>query len=152
MGNKLAKLFSSLAIGWKRAIIIGRFRVDEKVWLLKVTPSYEETKIKLETTWNKCFRTAERFYKTACFCLDNGWNEKAVFDLHQATQHSCMALLRVYTDEKYGVTVVAVTQPIDTSNPGGIFQQNHYKCRSQGCSCNQRTTEVNQEFVSCKIK
>ncbi len=26
--------------------------------------------------------------------------------------------------EKYGITVVAVTQPIDTSNPGGVFQQN----------------------------
>lgn len=60
-------------------------------------PSFEETKRKLETTWNKCFSVAERFYKTACFCLDNGWNEKALFDLHQATQHTCMALLRVYT-------------------------------------------------------
>ena len=59
--------------------------------------SYEETKTKLETTWSKCFRTAEKFYKTACYCLDNGWNEKAMFDLHQATQHTCMALLRVFT-------------------------------------------------------
>lgn len=25
---------------------------------------------------------------------------------------------------KYGVTIIAVTQPIDTSNPGGVFQQN----------------------------
>lgn len=25
--------------------------------------------------------------------------------------------------EKYGVTILAVTQPIDTSNPGGVFQQ-----------------------------
>jgi HEPN domain-containing protein len=60
-------------------------------------PSYKEIKTKIETTWSKCFRTAERFYKSACFCLDNGWNEKALFDLHQATQHTCMALLRVYT-------------------------------------------------------
>ena len=60
-------------------------------------PSYEDTKNRIETTWGKCFQTAERFYKTACFCLDNGWNEKALFDLHQATQHTCMALLRVYT-------------------------------------------------------
>ena len=59
--------------------------------------SHEEAKTKIETSWNKCFVTAERFYKTACFCLDNGWNEKALFDLHQATQHTCMALLRVYT-------------------------------------------------------
>jgi HEPN domain-containing protein len=62
-----------------------------------VVPSHEETKCKIETTWNKCFRTAERFYKTACFCLNNSWNEKALFHLHQATQHTCMALLRVYT-------------------------------------------------------
>jgi uncharacterized protein len=60
-------------------------------------PPYETSKSKLETTWNKCFCIAERFYKTACFCLDNGWNEKALFDLHQATQHTCMALLRIYT-------------------------------------------------------
>jgi uncharacterized protein len=59
--------------------------------------SHEETMSKIEIAWNKCFQTAERFFKTACFCLDNGWNEKAVFDLHQATQHACMALLRVYT-------------------------------------------------------
>ena len=26
--------------------------------------------------------------------------------------------------EKYGITIIAVTQPIDTSNPGGVFQQN----------------------------
>lgn len=26
--------------------------------------------------------------------------------------------------EKYGVTIIAVTQPIDTSIPGGVFQQN----------------------------
>ncbi|WP_207515048.1 recombinase family protein [Longitalea luteola] len=26
--------------------------------------------------------------------------------------------------EKYGVSILAVTQPIDTSNPGGVFQQN----------------------------
>lgn len=60
-------------------------------------PLYEATMSKIETTWNKCFSVAERFYKTACFCLDNGWNEKALFDLHQATQHTCMALLRIYT-------------------------------------------------------
>lgn len=59
--------------------------------------SYQEAKNRIIITWNKCFQTAERFYKTACFCLDNGWNEKALFDLHQATQHTCMALLRVYT-------------------------------------------------------
>lgn len=62
--------------------------------------SPEETKNKLETVWNNCFQTAERFYKTACFCLDNGWNEKALFDLHQATQHTCMALLRVFTGHR----------------------------------------------------
>ena len=26
--------------------------------------------------------------------------------------------------EKYGITILAVTQPIDTSNPRGVFQQN----------------------------
>ncbi|OQP59524.1 hypothetical protein A3860_37445 [Niastella vici] len=59
--------------------------------------SHEETTRKIEAAWNNCYQTAERFFKTACFCLDNDWNEKALFDLHQATQHTCMALLRVYT-------------------------------------------------------
>ena len=59
--------------------------------------SHEETTRKIETVWNNCYQTAEQFFKTACFCLDNDWNEKALFDLHQATQHTCMALLRVYT-------------------------------------------------------
>ncbi len=29
-----------------------------------------------------------------------------------------------------------------------VHEFHYYKCRSHGCNCNQRTTEVNQEFVS----
>jgi HEPN domain-containing protein len=60
-------------------------------------PSFDEAMNRIVTSWNQCFQTAERFYKTASFCLENSWNEKALFDLHQAVQHTCMALLRVYT-------------------------------------------------------
>ena len=42
--------------------------------------------------------------------------------------------------EKYGVTIIAVTQPIDTSNPGGVFQQN-----MQSCLVSMTTSYVGKE-------
>ncbi len=96
VNDLIAKGSRFLTTLYHKAVLV--YNADNSDLLAPQTaPSYEETKNRIESTWNKCFQTAERFYKTACFCLDNGWNEKALFDLHQATQHTCMALLRVYT-------------------------------------------------------
>lgn len=54
-------------------------------------------KNRVEKHWHTCFSQAVQFFKTASYSCDNGWYERAVFDLHQAVQHTCMALLRVFT-------------------------------------------------------
>lgn len=54
-------------------------------------------KARMETSWNKEFVMAQRFYDTAKHCLKNEWNELCLFNLHQSVQHGCMALLRSIT-------------------------------------------------------
>jgi HEPN domain-containing protein len=52
---------------------------------------------RIETNWNRCFGIAQCFFKTATYCFDNGWYERATFDLHQSAQHTCMAMLRAFS-------------------------------------------------------
>ena len=59
-------------------------------------PAIEELKIRMKAHWNQYFTIAQRFYKTAEGCINDDWPEQALFNLHQSTQHSCMALLRVF--------------------------------------------------------
>jgi HEPN domain-containing protein len=54
-------------------------------------------KNKITANWNQCFTIAQRFFKAATDCLQDGWNEQAIFNLHQSAQHTCMALLRAVT-------------------------------------------------------
>lgn len=60
-------------------------------------PEFSVLKTKIEQAWEKPFEIAKRFYKSANDCLDSGWPEQAMFNLHQTVQHSCMAVLRVFT-------------------------------------------------------
>jgi uncharacterized protein len=92
----IAKNSRFLTTLYRKAVLVYNDSSNDLITPPEVLP-IEETISKLEKTWNKCFHTAEGFYKTACFCLDNELNEKAMFDLHQASQHTCMALLRVFT-------------------------------------------------------
>jgi predicted nucleotidyltransferase len=46
------------------------------------------------------FESARQFYETALFAIDKGWNSRAAFDLHQATErlYHCIFLVRtLYT-------------------------------------------------------
>lgn len=52
---------------------------------------------KAEEAWIKYFGIAQRFMKSATDCLNERWYEQALFNLHQAVQHSCVALIRVFT-------------------------------------------------------
>lgn len=60
-------------------------------------PTKEEMKTRITTQWNRCFTTAQRFFKTATDCQQDNWPEQAVFNLHQAAQHACMGILRGIT-------------------------------------------------------
>ncbi|WP_142683026.1 HEPN domain-containing protein [Chitinophaga polysaccharea] len=60
-------------------------------------PDITTVKSRITDYWDKCFGMAQCFLKSASFCIDGGWHEQAVFNLHQSVQHTCMALLRVFT-------------------------------------------------------
>ncbi|MDR6571029.1 HEPN domain-containing protein [Chitinophaga ginsengisegetis] len=64
---------------------------------LTIELTKEEMKTRITTQWNRCFTTAQRFFKTATDCQQDNWPEQAVFNLHQAAQHTCMAILRGIT-------------------------------------------------------
>lgn len=51
----------------------------------------------IEAHWGQCFGLAQRFFTSAAHCLQDGWPEQAVFNLHQCVQHTCMALIRAFT-------------------------------------------------------
>ncbi|GAA3934387.1 hypothetical protein GCM10022209_31050 [Chitinophaga oryziterrae] len=51
----------------------------------------------IEDNWHIRFGMSRRFLKTANYCLDNGWNEQTIFDLHQSVEHACVAIIRAYT-------------------------------------------------------
>ena len=60
-------------------------------------PSAAALKDKIQDTWINAFTIAQRFFKSATNCLQDNWPEQTLFNLHQAVQHTCMALLRVFT-------------------------------------------------------
>jgi HEPN domain-containing protein len=51
----------------------------------------------VEDNWHRRFGMSRRFLMTANYCLDNGWNEQDIFDLHQSVEHACVAIIRAYT-------------------------------------------------------
>ncbi|WPV65420.1 HEPN domain-containing protein [Chitinophaga sp. LS1] len=65
--------------------------------VLPAEPEPQALKGKIEDHWNRCFTIAQRFFKAATDCQQDNWPEQAAFNLHQSTQHACMALLRVFT-------------------------------------------------------
>lgn len=73
---------------------------DEDKQPLRVPPPQPSLDIMIsviEDDWQKCFSVAQCFLKKAIYCNEKEWYEQTVFDLHQATQHACTAILRVYS-------------------------------------------------------
>jgi HEPN domain-containing protein len=60
-------------------------------------PSLDSMISVIEVDWKKCFGVAQCFLNKAIYCNEKEWYEQTVFDLHQATQHACTAILRVYS-------------------------------------------------------
>jgi HEPN domain-containing protein len=52
---------------------------------------------KAETYWNRWFGLAQRFFSLAGHSVTCGWPDQAIFLLHQAVEHTCIALIRVFT-------------------------------------------------------
>jgi HEPN domain-containing protein len=55
------------------------------------------TKGKAEGYWNRWHGLAQHFLSLAAQCVSSGWSNEAVFLLHQAVEHTCIALIRVFT-------------------------------------------------------
>ncbi|SDH66573.1 HEPN domain-containing protein [Chitinophaga filiformis] len=51
----------------------------------------------ISNDWKKGFELAQCFFKKAIYCNENAWYEQTTFDLHQAAQHACMCMLRMYS-------------------------------------------------------
>jgi len=48
------------------------------------------------TYWTKRYDVANHFFQAATHALSEGWNDQAIFMLHQAVEHTCTALIKVY--------------------------------------------------------
>lgn len=60
-------------------------------------PTIEAVVDTIINDWKKGFELAQCFFKKAIFCNENAWYEQTTFDLHQAAQHACMCMLRMYS-------------------------------------------------------
>jgi HEPN domain-containing protein len=61
------------------------------------SPAKEVVLLRIESIWNKWFGLAVKFFNSAIHSLQAGWPDLAMFQLHQATEHTCNAIIRVYT-------------------------------------------------------
>ena len=52
---------------------------------------------KVKTHWSKEYGLAQHFFNTASFSLSSGWPVLTGFLLHQAVEHTCIAMIRAVT-------------------------------------------------------
>src|SRR5690606_8201793 len=50
----------------------------------------------MEDYWTGRYELATHFYQAATHAAAEGWNDQAIFMLHQAVEHTCIALIKVY--------------------------------------------------------
>jgi uncharacterized protein len=78
----------------------------------------------IETNWNRGIGIAQCFFKTATYCIENGWYEQATFDLHQSAQHACMAILRAlsgYRANTHNLTRLLALIASFSQAPAAVF-------------------------------
>ena len=69
---------------------------DTQTFSLNVSRSISLSVSNIEAYWTKRYDLASHFYKGAAHALSQGWNDQAVFMLHQAVEHACTALIKIY--------------------------------------------------------
>lgn len=69
---------------------------DSQAFSLTVSGSTPLAVSTIESYWTKRYDLANHFFQGATHALSEGWNEQAVFMLHQAVEHTCTALIKVY--------------------------------------------------------
>lgn len=78
--------------------LIGRGVVlfDSQTVSLNIPTPTAQIASEVEAYWKKRYDVACNFYRSATYALLQGWNSQAVFLLHQAVEHTCIALIKVY--------------------------------------------------------
>jgi uncharacterized protein len=69
---------------------------DTQTFSLNVSRCIPLSVSSLEAYWTKRYDLASHFYEGAAHALSQGWNDQAVFMLHQAVEHACTALIKIY--------------------------------------------------------
>ena len=79
---------------------------------------------KAEAIWGRWYDMAKRFYLLALHSLSCEWPDQSVFLLHQAVEHTCIALIRVFTGYRSNThnlaRLLAMTENFSPI-PTGIF-------------------------------
>jgi len=79
---------------------------------------------KVEAIWDRWYAMAKRFYLLALHSLACEWSDQSVFLLHQAVEHTCIALIRVFTGYRSNThnlsRLLAMTENF-SAIPSGIF-------------------------------
>ena len=73
---------------------------DTQTFSLNATRSIPLSLSNVQAYWTKRYDLASHFYKGAAHALSQGWNDQAVFMLHQAVEHACTALIKIYLGYK----------------------------------------------------
>jgi HEPN domain-containing protein len=74
----------------------GEVLFDSQAFSLTVPRSIPLAVSNIEAYWTKRHDLANHFFQGATHALSEGWNDQAVFMLHQAVEHACTALIKVY--------------------------------------------------------
>jgi HEPN domain-containing protein len=91
--KKGSHFFSSLI---ERGVVL----FDSKTVSLNSPTPIAQVASEVEAYWKKRYDVASNFYRSAAHALSQGWNSQAVFLLHQAVEHACVALIKIYMGYK----------------------------------------------------
>lgn len=78
----------------------GMVLFNNQSFSLNVSRSIPLSVLSVEKYWTKRYDLANHFYQGATHALSQGWNDQAVFMLHQAVEHTCTALIKIYLGYK----------------------------------------------------
>lgn len=73
---------------------------DSEAISLNTSKVITQSASELEVYWRRRHRLSSNFLNGATHALEQGWNDQAMFLLHQAVEHTCTTLIKVYLGYK----------------------------------------------------
>lgn len=74
----------------------GEILFDSQKFCPRAPQLIPPTVAQVTACWTRKYDLAHRFFQGATYALQQGWNDHAVFMLHQAVEHACTALIKAY--------------------------------------------------------